>query len=773
MAASLAWLTSLYSALSTGLPAPIVWGLLPRIVGVLFAVAFASLAPQLLGLIGSRGISPVRSQLAAARTHFPGPLRFVRFPTLLWLGCADGVLRVLPWLGIAAGLYAALGGFLSWWALFVCWALYLSLDACALMFPWDCLLLEAGFFALFVPEVPLLPEVAAASLPLPIIAFMWRLLLIRLMWGFAKFKFIGTKPGDSLYLRGFLAWMPICTPLGFRMQHAPAWLLRLSYVFMWFVEVICPLLAFFSGAPRSIAALGFVSLMAGIWATGNWGFFNLAYVALCIVLLDTQSSLLDTSLALVTSSPSLLLLHAGMGVLLLGALLYFPLNSWATHTFIHWPFEDLTWKRPWLRFLIAFYRALSPFRLLHAYGVFPPNSSPPIKVVPVFEGSRDGMTYQSYPYRYMPTEPESRCPIVAPHHPRIDHLTVYAGSGMSESDYLASLVGAGKPYGFSPFSHASWLHRTAQRLLANEPSVLALFGGNPFPDGAPKFVRVSLRALSPTSLEEQRRHGRRWHVRHVGVAVAAATLTDVPDALWLPPPELMHPDLVHWRRKSRALSAMVKAQRAGMPHEAAVCVESDLTADEAARFWTDFVPEVALSRPDFASIDQASQRTYARFGRAQVLRYERIAERYAFLLRLALEPYFYGDQTPKIEKRSNFKFHLLLHEVILDGKAAYEAMLREPQGAAARAAQQTDASQLYFIGVVRNETVRYHGRALRIARRMTNVAEPFIPGILEFKDLITEAVPPDEAFLPDCTRSDDGVWHCEGFVQPEPGLSRA
>ncbi|MDB4986726.1 MAG: hypothetical protein JWN04_1904 [Myxococcaceae bacterium] len=762
------WLHTLVDALAAGLAPALVWGLVPRIVGLLYVVGFASLSPQILGLIGSRGISPVRAQLTETRRHLPGLLRFVRFPTVLWLADSDRVLRALPWVGMAAGLYAALGGPGAWVALLLCWSIYLSLDACALMFPWDCLLLEAGFFALFLPEVPRLPSLAAASLPLPIISFMWRLLLIRLMWGFAKLKFIRTKPGDSLYLRGFLAWMPICTPLGFRLQHAPAWLLRINYGFMWFVEVVCPLLAFFRGTPRTIAAAGLASLMAGIWATGNWGFFNLAYGVLCIVLLDTQSSLFDTTFALMTSSPSTLLVHVFMYVLMFGALLYFPLNSWATHTFIHWPFEDLTWKRPILRGIIGLYRALSGFRLLHAYGVFPPNSSPPIKVIPVFEGSHDGEHYQAYGYRYMPTTPESRCPIVAPHHPRIDHLSVYAGSGMSESDYLASLVGAGKPYGFSPFSHASWLERMAQRLLDNEPAVLALLGDNPFLGSPPKFVRISLRALTPTSLEEQRRDGRRWRVRHLGVAFAPAERRELSDSEWLPPPELMHPDFVHWRKKSPALRAVATAQRGGLPHMSAVCCESDLKVSEVIRFWTEFVPEVARDRHDFSTIDAASARVYGRFGRELVLRFERIAERYAYLLRLRLEPFFYGGNAPKISKRSNFRFHLLLHEVILDGQAAYEATLAKPSLAAARAEQQTDQTALYFAGVVRNQTIRYHGRALRIARRMTNVAEPFIPGILEFKELLTEAVPPDEAWLPDCTRSDNGVWKCEGFIEPDP-----
>lgn len=752
-----------WSWLAAGLPPELVWGLVPRIVGALFVVAHLSLAPQVVGLIGRRGIAPVGEQLAALAKNFPGPLRFVRYPTLLWLHHGDNVLRAVPWLGAACGAYAVVGGTGSWWALGACWALYLSLDGCALMFPWDCLLFEAGFLALLLPEPHLLPELTASAAPLPVVAFAWRFLLIRLMWGFAKLKFIGTKPGDSLYLRGFLAWMPMCTPLGYQLQRAPAWLLRGAYGFMWFAEVVCPGLAFFRGVPRSIAAFGLMGLMAGIWATGNWGFFNVGYGALCIIFFDTQSSLFDTTLADVVGSPSALFVHVVLLIHTVGAVLYFPLNSWATHTFTHWPFEDITWKRPLLRSVIAFYRALSPFRLLHAYGVFPPNSSPPIKVIPVFEGSLDGVRYETYEYRYMPTHAASRTPIVAPHHPRLDHLCVYAGSGMSESDYLASLVGAGKPYGFSPFSHFSWLHRLAERLLEGEPSVRSLLGNDPFDGQAPKFVRISLRALTPGS-ERERAQGARWRVRHLGVAFAPRTQSELVFRHWLPPPELIHPDFVHWRKKSPALAAMVRAFASGAPHEQAVCVESDLSPEDVHAFWSAFVPLVASTRGDFEAIDGTAAAVRERFGEANVLRMERLVERYAFVLRLRLEPFFYGDAEPKIAKRSNFRFHLLLHECILDGRESFEALLAEPTLAAARAERQSDATALHLIGVVRNETIRYHGRALRIARRMTNVVEPFIPGILEFKELLTEHVPDDEAWLPVCERSPGGEWSCAGFL---------
>jgi hypothetical protein len=50
----------------------------------------------------------------------------------------------------------------------VAWLTMLSLDGVVdLNYPWDCLLLEAGFLALFLPPALPLPALAAAAPPLP------------------------------------------------------------------------------------------------------------------------------------------------------------------------------------------------------------------------------------------------------------------------------------------------------------------------------------------------------------------------------------------------------------------------------------------------------------------------------------------------------------------------------------------------------------------------------------------------------------------------------
>jgi hypothetical protein len=54
-------------------------------------------------------------------------------------------------------------------------------------------------------------------------------------------------------------------------------------------------------------------------------------------------------------------------------------------------------------------------------------------------------------------------------------------------------------------------------LLTNDPDVLALFGGNPFPDKPPQQVRAVLWQYWFTSMEQTRRMGDWWSRRLLGV----------------------------------------------------------------------------------------------------------------------------------------------------------------------------------------------------------------------------------------------------------------
>src|SRR6202040_4404048 len=89
-----------------------------------------------------------------------------------------------------------------------------------------------------------------------------------------------------------------------------------------------------------------------------------------------------------------------------------------------------------------------------------------------FQGSNDGENWTAYPFRYKPQNPYEPPGIYAPYQPRFDWNL-----------WFASLEG--------PEQNA-WVITTQARLLEGEPSVLALFRGDPFANAPPTQVRTLL-----------------------------------------------------------------------------------------------------------------------------------------------------------------------------------------------------------------------------------------------------------------------------------------
>ena len=122
-----------------------------RGLGVIFFSAFYSLAFQIKGLIGARGILPAAAYLQEVARVLPGVSRFWRVPTLLWIDSGDGVLTALVWTGLIASVLLVLN---VWPRLTIgiCLACFLSFIGAAQDFASyqsDGMLLEAGFLSLF------------------------------------------------------------------------------------------------------------------------------------------------------------------------------------------------------------------------------------------------------------------------------------------------------------------------------------------------------------------------------------------------------------------------------------------------------------------------------------------------------------------------------------------------------------------------------------------------------------------------------------------------
>jgi predicted DCC family thiol-disulfide oxidoreductase YuxK len=453
-----------------------------RLLAVVYLAAFASLGSQVHGLIGEHGLLPAHELLVAAR-QARGDEAFWLLPTLGWLGAGDTALRVL-WVGGAAAAALALVGFSQGPLLAVCWAFYLSLVHLGqdfLSFQWDALLLETGFVALLLaPWAHLRPRRPRDEPPSPtVVIWLLRLLLFKLMWSSGLTKLTWGDPTwlDLSALTYHYWTQPIPTPLAWYASQLPRTIQALACAFMFLVELGLPFLVFAPRRPRRLALWGFLSLQALIAATGNYGFFNLLAVALCVPLLDDRAwpaALRQRLLREGTAEPPRRRLVTGVAAIV--ALLSVPPLVEAFHTGY--------WSRHRRNPLLRLAQAVSPLMLSSSYGLFRTMTTtrPEIEI----EESEDGQTWRAVAFRYKAGDPRRAPPLVAPHMPRLDWQMWFAA--------LRAEGLAGDPEAARMWLGVEdvWLGRLLVALLQGEPTVLALL--EPAPAGAqrPRYVRLVL-----------------------------------------------------------------------------------------------------------------------------------------------------------------------------------------------------------------------------------------------------------------------------------------
>ena len=258
-----------------------------------------------------------------------------------------------------------------------------------------------------------------------------------------------------------------------------------------------------------------------------------------------------------TGTPSIAALwFVAVFVLLPASIWHLPLNSWATNGFGYWPVMNRLEPRWFWAPLFDFLRFVGAWRMVHAYGVFPPHSAPPQRTVPVFEGSADGKTWQQWQYHYMASHAKSHPVFVAPHHPRLDHGIFYDAMGINGTNHML-FTGGHAPWMFAP--SVPPCKRVAARLLEGAANpVYDLFKGgaaNPFPDAnaPPRFVRVSLYRMTPTTPSHAASTGEFWNVTHMAehMPPLQRSQCDMVWSQWLSPPEKWAPTSVVWKARAQ------------------------------------------------------------------------------------------------------------------------------------------------------------------------------------------------------------------------------
>ena len=260
-----------------------------RALGLTYLIAFVSLWMQIDGLIGSNGVTPVSAFLAAVRGEL-GPRALSILPTFCWLNSDNAFLHFLCGGGVVLSLLLIFGiaPAVSLIALF---AFYLSLTIAGqtfLSFQWDILLLEAGFLSIFLAPWQLWPKPGREPPVSRAGFFLLKLLLFKLM---VMSGVVKLTSGDdcwwSLAALDYHYWsQPLPTVFAWWADQNPEWFKHFSVAFCLIVEIIVPV---FFWTPRRLrlTACGLVVfLQIAIAVTGNYCFFNLLTIALCLLLID-------------------------------------------------------------------------------------------------------------------------------------------------------------------------------------------------------------------------------------------------------------------------------------------------------------------------------------------------------------------------------------------------------------------------------------------------------------------------------------------------------
>ncbi len=447
-------------------------GVFLRLLGFVYFVAFASLAPQLEGLVGSAGLLPAADYLERAYDLW-GRDAYLQLPTLLWIWPGDALLMALCWLGIALSI-AAMLGMAPVAVLALLWAVYLSLTVAGqdfLFFQWDLLLLETGVLAVLYAPPGWWPPLETRRPPNA--AARW------LVWSLAfKLTFLSgiTKllSGDETWsgltaLRYHYETQPIPTWVGWYAHNAPDWFGVLSVGVMFCIEIAVPFVVFVPPRFRGVRTAGcalLCLLQALIAVTGNYGFFNLLAVVLYVALLD------DTAIVRVLPwlqappgyaqqgepRPGRWRRAAAIPVTLLAVL-----SALTVVREIRRPAPLPDWSD-------ALLGAVAPLRSVNGYGLFRVMTTERPEIV--IEGSADSVTWTEYAFPWKAGD-LSRAPgFVQPHMPRLDWQMWFAA--------------------LDPQRQAHWLFALVDRLFENNPAALGLLDGNPFPGEPPDHIRLAL-----------------------------------------------------------------------------------------------------------------------------------------------------------------------------------------------------------------------------------------------------------------------------------------
>lgn len=460
-----------------------------RCIGAIYLIAFLSFFFQYDGLIGQNGILPFARYLDSLQTNL-GSRAYWLVPTISWLNQTDTFLywQLIISLVFSVALIAGVLPIISSLILFISYLSIVNIGQSFMTFQWDILLLEAGFLAILISPVKLLSRLRDNKTPHILLIILLKLLLFKLMFSSGIGKLLsGDETWKNLTALNFHYFtQPLPNQIAWYAHQLPEWIHKTSVAVMLFIEIIVPFFFFTPARPRYLAGFLTIGLQIIIMATGNYTFFNLLSIVLCLFLFDDDFfkifyrksglSFKDESI-----TPSTTLSKIKLGSL---SLIFFLIVSLSVIQFS----RRYLGVRNLPEFVNKAVLYSSSYHIVNNYGLFTVMTTKRNEII--IEGSNDGINWKAYEFKYKPGDLKGGLHFVAPHQPRLDWQMWFAA--------------------FGNYRRNHWFVNLMYRLQEGKPEVLGLIKGNPFPDKPPKFLRAQLYDYKFTNWEERKSSGDIW-----------------------------------------------------------------------------------------------------------------------------------------------------------------------------------------------------------------------------------------------------------------------
>lgn len=444
--------------------------LIQRGMGLIYLIAFLAAFNQFRSLVGENGLLPA--------PDFFRKTTFKQFPGIFQWHYSDRFFGWIAGSGIFLSLLALFGisdsgpiwfFMLNW---FLLWVLYLSIVNAGQLFygfGWESLLLEAGFYVIFLGPLHYYTPV--------IMIFLLRWLVFRVEFGAGLIKMRGDKCWKNLTCLNYHhETQPMPSPMSRFFHNLPESTHKFETLSNHVVQLGVVWLLFAPQPVASYAAVLIVLSQGYLIISGNYAWLN--WLTLLLAFSGFSDGFLQQFVSIAPRADiAAPLFFQGLTAALAILVIYLSID----------PVKNMI--SPSQRMNASF----NNLHLVNTYGAFGSVTKERREIV--VEGTSDeqideNTEWKEYRFKGKPTDPARRPLQIAPYHLRLDWQIWFAA--------------------MRDVRMCPWFIRLVKKLLQNRESVVKLLKSTPFEDTPPAYIRARLFIYRFTTPEEKQETGLRW-----------------------------------------------------------------------------------------------------------------------------------------------------------------------------------------------------------------------------------------------------------------------